>query len=210
MEEEILEFDKSIDDAVLLYKMKQYKFTTKKEISCDKAIEINEDDIIYYKKIDNILIFDKLLNMVDKPENDKDNNDESISDKDIEYMIDLIGLSLNGENLEKINKKELDEIVLYDTRNQYIYENMSKFGETIKPDEKLDEIFDSNILTNSSILYIFGIKRDGITYYSYDTTINLLNDISNEIGDVNFKAQYWHNKHEYINNEHGTINLNLM
>ena len=50
--------------------------------------------------------------MVDKPENDKDNNDESISDKDIEYMIDLIGLSLNGENLEKINSLKSNALSL--------------------------------------------------------------------------------------------------
>ena len=184
-----------------LYCMKTRKMIDKNHVSFDGDV--------YYFKISDINLINELSNMCDNIDNK--NKDENFNISMIN--INSLQIALDNEKFKKIDKKDLDDKILFDTRNKYLQDNKvsikdepNKYKIKINPNENLDNIFNSDILINKNILYVICKIVENKKYYTTISTFDYI-DLFKDHHKDNYKIIYWDLKHKYLGKNNKEINI---
>jgi hypothetical protein len=176
-----------------------YDIKTKKVVDVEPR-RIRLGDMVHYYKTPE---YNERLEKVYNPE-DKDD----IKSRKLFVVFNLI---MKDKWLEFISWDKLEDIIFFDSRNEYLVdlEKQSKeeVNHQVNHEERFKNMFQSEILTSGNEIYVI-CKIDPETedhYYAFERAPNIMEAQRNAMGlsPKDFKRAYWGMKQEYLTKKIG-------
>ena len=172
-----------------------YDIKTKKVVDIEPR-KIRLGDMVHYYKTPE---YNERLEKVFNPEE----NDEIKSRK----MFVVFNLIMKDKWLEFISWDKLEDIIFFDSRNEYLVNLEKQSKEEVNIPERLKKMFQSEILTTGNEIYVI-CNIDPETedhYYVFERAPNIMEAQRKELGlSLNdFKRAYWGMKQEYLTKQVG-------
>lgn len=175
-----------------------YDIKTKKIVNIEPR-KIRLGDMLYYYKTPE---YNERLEKVFNPED----NDDIKSRK----LFVVFNLVMKDKILEFISWDKLEDIMFFDSRNEYLLNLEKQSKNTLKNidlKERLKHVYQSDILTNGNEIYVL-CKIDpetGDHYYAFERAPNIIEAQRKSMGlnQSKFKNAYWGMKQEYLTKKLG-------
>ena len=166
-----------------------YDIKTKKVVDVEPR-RIRLGDMVHYYKTHE---YNERLEKVYNPE-DKDD----IKSRKLFVVFNLI---MKDKWLEFISWDKLEDIIFFDSRNEYLVDLEKQSKEEVNLEERFKNMFQSEILTSGNEIYVI-CKIDPETedhYYAFERAPNIMEAQCNAMGlsPTDFKRAYWGMKQEY-------------
>ena len=170
-----------------------YDIKTKKVVDIEPR-KIRLGDMVHYYKTPE---YNERLEKVFNPEE----KDEIKSRK----MFVVFNLIMKDKWLEFISWDKLEDIMFFDSRNEYLLKNGMKQSDNMGHTQR--DIYQSEILTTGNEIYVIcNIDPEtGDHYYVFERAPNIMEAQRKELGlsPKDFKRAYWGMKQEYLTKEIG-------